>query len=96
MIQERDLLKRPQRTLQGNFVKYAWITDQAKDYPVTILCRFMDVSRSCYYDWVSSPKTDREKENEALTEQLKNCLKTVARLMEPVVLKENWLKKAFI
>ncbi len=74
-------------------MKYAWITDQAKDYPVTILCRFMDVSRSCYYDWVSSPKTDREKENEALTEQLKNCLKTVARLMEPVVLKENWLKK---
>ncbi|WP_198263034.1 hypothetical protein [sulfur-oxidizing endosymbiont of Gigantopelta aegis] len=25
-------------------MKYAWITDQAKDYPVTILCRFMDVS----------------------------------------------------
>ncbi|WP_198263432.1 hypothetical protein [sulfur-oxidizing endosymbiont of Gigantopelta aegis] len=45
-------------------MKYAWITDQAKDYPVTILCHFMDVSRSCYYDWVSSPKTDREKEND--------------------------------
>nr|WP_198265662.1 hypothetical protein [sulfur-oxidizing endosymbiont of Gigantopelta aegis] len=30
-----------------------------------------------------------EKENEALTEQLKNCLKTVARLMEPVVLKKT-------
>nr|WP_281400840.1 hypothetical protein [sulfur-oxidizing endosymbiont of Gigantopelta aegis] len=42
-------------------MKYAWITDQAKDYPVTILCRFMDVSSSCYYDWVSSPKTDRER-----------------------------------
>ncbi len=54
---------------------------------------FYGCFRSCYYDWVSSPKTDREKENEALTEQLKNCLKTVARLMEPVVLKENWLKK---
>nr|WP_198264902.1 IS3 family transposase [sulfur-oxidizing endosymbiont of Gigantopelta aegis] len=74
-------------------MKYAWITDQAKDYPVTILCRFMDVSRSCYYDWVSSPKTDREKENEALTEQLKNCLKTVARLMEPVVLKRKLAEK---
>ncbi|WP_198263463.1 IS3 family transposase [sulfur-oxidizing endosymbiont of Gigantopelta aegis] len=54
---------------------------------------FYGCFRSCYYDWVSSPKTDREKENEALTEQLKNCLKTVARLMEPVVLKENWLKR---
>ncbi|WP_198265571.1 hypothetical protein [sulfur-oxidizing endosymbiont of Gigantopelta aegis] len=32
---------------------------------------FYGCFRSCYYDWVSSPKTDREKENEALTEQLK-------------------------
>ncbi|WP_246540433.1 hypothetical protein [sulfur-oxidizing endosymbiont of Gigantopelta aegis] len=47
-------------------MKYAWITDQAKDYPVTILCRFMDVSRSCYYDWVSSPKTDRERKMKRL------------------------------
>nr|WP_214660546.1 hypothetical protein [sulfur-oxidizing endosymbiont of Gigantopelta aegis] len=38
----------------------------------------------------------RIERKKALTEQLKNCLKTVARLMEPVVLKENWLKKAFI
>nr|WP_246540325.1 hypothetical protein [sulfur-oxidizing endosymbiont of Gigantopelta aegis] len=37
-----------------------------------------------------------ERKNEALTEQLKNCLKTVARLMEPVVLKRKRLKKAFI
>ena len=52
-------------------MKYAWITEQTKDFPVTVLCRFMDVSRSCYYDWLNSPKTEREKENEALTEQLK-------------------------
>nr|WP_214660563.1 hypothetical protein [sulfur-oxidizing endosymbiont of Gigantopelta aegis] len=34
-------------------------------------------------------KRIERKKNEALTEQLKNCLKTVARLMEPVVLKET-------
>ncbi|WP_214660600.1 hypothetical protein [sulfur-oxidizing endosymbiont of Gigantopelta aegis] len=44
VIQERDLLKGHSVLCKGNFVKYAWITDQAKDYPVTILCRFMDVS----------------------------------------------------
>ncbi len=31
--------------------------------------------------------------HEALTEQLKNCLKTVARLMEPVVLKRKLAEK---
>ncbi|WP_198264650.1 hypothetical protein [sulfur-oxidizing endosymbiont of Gigantopelta aegis] len=27
---------------------------------------FYGCFRSCYYDWVSSPKTDREKENEVM------------------------------
>ena len=31
----------------------------------------MSVSRSCYYEWLASPKTDREKENEELIEILK-------------------------
>ena len=52
-------------------MKYAWITEHSRDYSIVALSRFMDVSRSCYYDWLNSPKTDREKENEVLTEQLK-------------------------
>ena len=31
----------------------------------------MTVSRSCYYKWLDSPKTKREKENEELIEILK-------------------------
>lgn len=31
----------------------------------------MNVSRSCYYEWLGSPKTGREKENEELIEILK-------------------------
>jgi transposase InsO family protein len=31
----------------------------------------MTVSRSCYYEWLDSPKTEREKKNEALIEILK-------------------------
>nr|WP_198263431.1 hypothetical protein [sulfur-oxidizing endosymbiont of Gigantopelta aegis] len=73
-------------------MKYAWITDQAKDYPVTILCRFMDVSVVAIMIGLALLKRI-EKENEALTEQLKNCLKTVARLMEPVVLKRKLAEK---
>ena len=53
-------------------MKYAWIKEQSNNYPVATLCRFIGVSRSCYYDWLNSPKTDREKENEVLTEHLTN------------------------
>jgi len=52
-------------------VKYAWIKEQSIYYPITALCQFMSVSRSSYYDWIHSPKTAREKENDALTEHLK-------------------------
>ena len=52
-------------------MKYAWIKEQSLHYPIAVLCQFMSVSRSRYYDWLKSPKTTREKENEALTERLK-------------------------
>jgi len=35
------------------------------------MCRFMDVSRSSYYLWINSPKTEREQENEVLIEMIK-------------------------
>ena len=52
-------------------MKYAWIQEHSIDYPISVLCHFISVSRSSYYDWLKSPKTDREKENEYLTEQIK-------------------------
>ena len=52
-------------------MKYAWIKEHSIYQPITVLCRFMNVSRSSYYEWLNSPKTAREKENEALTEHLK-------------------------
>lgn len=56
-------------------MKYAWIKEQSIYYPVTALCRFTGISRSSYYDWINSPKTAREKGNEALTERLKKLFK---------------------
>ncbi len=52
-------------------MKYAWIKKHSSEHPVTALCRFMNISRSCYYEWLGSPKTGREKENEELIEILK-------------------------
>jgi len=36
-------------------VKYAFIRDQANDFPVKLLCRQLGVQRSAYYDWRSQP-----------------------------------------
>ena len=32
-------------------MKYGFIKDESKQYPVTMLCRVMQVKRSSYYDW---------------------------------------------
>ena len=39
------------------------------------MCLFLKVSRSCFYDWLKRPKTEREKENEALLILLKRLFK---------------------
>jgi putative transposase len=36
-------------------VKYAFIRDQANDFPVKLLCRQLGVQRSAYYDWRAQP-----------------------------------------
>jgi putative transposase len=33
-------------------VKYAWITRHTKEFTVDAMCRFLQVSRSAYYDWL--------------------------------------------
>ncbi len=35
------------------------------------MCQFLNVSRSCFYDGLKRPKTEREKENEELIDHLK-------------------------
>ena len=52
-------------------MKYAWIKNHQNEFTVASMCQFLNVSRSCFYDWLKRPKTEREKENEALIDQLK-------------------------
>ena len=35
------------------------------------MCQFLNISRSCCYDWLKRPKTEREKQNEELINHLK-------------------------
>lgn len=41
-------------------MRYAWIKQQGNEFPVTSMCRFMDVSRNAYYDWLHRSPTARE------------------------------------
>ena len=33
-------------------MKYAFVEQHAREYPITLKCRLFDLHRSAYYDWV--------------------------------------------
>ena len=48
-------------------MKYGFIREQQKTYPVTVLCRVVGVSTSAFYEWFKNPgDTDRIRKREAL------------------------------
>ena len=48
-------------------MKYGFIREQQKTYPVTVLCRVMGVSTSAFYEWFKNPgDTDRIRKREVL------------------------------
>ena len=48
-------------------MKYGFIREQQKTYPVTVLCRVMELSTSAFYEWLKNPgDTDRIRKREAL------------------------------
>ena len=52
-------------------VKYAVIYRQRNEYPVSVMCKFFEVSRSGYYDFVKRMgKLERDTE---LAEKIKEC-----------------------
>ena len=52
-------------------MRYAFVREHREDYPLGLLCRVLEVSRSGYYAWRRRPKCERAKRDEALTETIK-------------------------
>ena len=53
-------------------MKYAFIAEQSTYYPITRLCRVMQVSRRGYYDWLDRPPSARSVANKALLVQIRH------------------------
>jgi putative transposase len=47
------------------------IDAEKANYPISLLCRVLRVSRSGYYDWKDRPPSKRDRENAALTEKIR-------------------------
>jgi putative transposase len=52
-------------------VKYAFIQAHERQFPVTMLCRMLEVPRSGYYAWRGRPERPREGENRRLDEAIR-------------------------
>jgi putative transposase len=49
-------------------VRYAWIRQHQKDYPVQRMCRVLDVSDSGYYDWRDRPPSERQQRHQQIAQ----------------------------
>jgi putative transposase len=50
---------------------YSLIDAEKASYPISLLCRILRGSRSGYYGWKGRPPSERDKENAALTEKIR-------------------------
>lgn len=56
-------------------MKYAWIQRYQDEFSVSVMCEFLSVSRSAYYDWLVRTPTALEREDAELIEAIKALFK---------------------
>ncbi|MFO8163787.1 MAG: IS3 family transposase, partial [Desulfatiglandales bacterium] len=65
--QEREILKKAGRLLRQRVgLRYQFIDSVKKAYPIVLLCKVMEVSRSGYYAWRKPGKPRHQQDNERL------------------------------
>ena len=52
-------------------MRFEFIEDHRDEFPVTRMCKVLDVSRSGYYAWRGRPPSEREMANRELYEKIK-------------------------
>jgi hypothetical protein len=51
--------------------RYRFIEAESRRYSVTQLCRIAQVSRTAFYEWQDGPRSQRERDDAALTTKIK-------------------------
>lgn len=52
-------------------MRYACIRDHRTEYPVRMMCRLLEVSRSGFYGWMSRPESRRSREDRRLVVEIR-------------------------
>ncbi|WP_410741762.1 IS3 family transposase [Citrobacter freundii] len=69
---ERDIFKKSRGVLRKTVrLRYAFIRDNARCWPVRLLCRVLDVHPSGFYAWLQQPQSQRHRADLRLTGQIK-------------------------
>jgi putative transposase len=71
--QEREILKEPRFSSRGRARRvscFRFIAAEKANYPISLLCRMLGVSRSGFHAWQLRPPSDRELADAWLVEQI--------------------------
>ena len=52
-------------------MRYRFIDKHKKTWPITLMCRVLDVASSGYYGWRRRPESDRSRLNRVLDTQIR-------------------------
>ena len=52
-------------------MKYGFIREHSKQFPINLLCQVLGVSSSGYYDWLSRAPSKRDQENKLLDDKIR-------------------------
>ncbi|QSQ40437.1 IS3 family transposase [Xanthomonas translucens pv. translucens] len=72
VTEERDILKKPPRTLPRVRAKYAFMRAHVREFRLVAMCRVLDVQRSGYYAWLRHGASAREREDQRLLGLIKH------------------------